>query len=1213
MAVISTTWYTGVYSANAGYTISFADNTSGRWAIPNSRTITYGNVTVYWFTEDVNSYSYISSTFVSNTNGRSTIGAGEHMYVLGQDFNGRYRTIESTGTMNVTSYSVLSGRRIISAKGVNGTLVTPTAGANTTVVVLTRPDQDITGGDGVVSVVAGDGVANTGTLTGRGMTAGVWKNWTWNKDVLSSSQQTAPGVATDKSLVLSLLAGYGDDTLMANFESVANPADTWKPGKGNGTMVVHILDDNLNEIKNSNTTADTWSTFKATYLSNLTATAGGKTANWFNIIPDSAYLLNVNSATFTAAPKSPYSIYKWRLERPGGTDEESYGQNTASFSSFAAGNVLHLYLTTASSNPRIRYDGFDTGGDVPANTTVIDPTTAVFAAGKVWSSPTSASFTLQLSPSAWVGSTLGLTKYVIINGGAPVELPASAKSWTITSSGDPYSVTTVKFKQVQAATNGVLTLDIVKDTNTDDVSVSVTASQQGTQLGAPLTADGTVGYYVGEGNVTVVAVPTYANGAVPSEYSITLSVSDATELDSVSGLSATLDSLDNARSIVVTVTRITQLTALTGVALNVTRDTSNGTQVAESTSGTLQAAQGSLVVTFTPGASTLPIHVSCDVGAGYSLRRIIVTDGEASPYTFATVGAKTEIDITLTVPFSKNNSNVRVILVVMANLVPTPVVTYANVYDQGKFTATVTGAYGDFRTGDLVTVDVVPVSVSGSYMTGLLVGRIAFNGVDVAATRDAEKLTVQVPLSVSANVFTVAMYAVLETAYTVGVSPAPTIAVTWKTSDTITISAVTYYRLGIAFTISAEKTRGTSPVYTGVSATSALKAITDYPTLFPYQVDSVLPFEASTAAPTVCTALFTLKGAQKVTLNYATGSANPDVALAVYSYQSSAYITQGVRPVVTITPATGVTLSENLASTWAAPVTNPGTAYVDAVFMVRKVTTDGLLLPVVTISASSGGGRLEVWDGTNWLPRDTRTVTLADACTFTRWAIGTPPSGLVNLTIVDPEIEGKGAKSMPAAVKIYVASAADNIDKSVYAPSVVQVSKNAAVGLSVTTPAGFVFIHWLIGTAIVKGISASVIAGADVTVTPVFAVATTSGSVPMVLGGSDTEYDEGIWISKQFRAQFPWKPLVATVVKERYTDNAQLAVALGTDTDLPNGMFEEAPATTQITVVDGAMRRLPPADMQKSRFVRYGLKLLGGDTVFSVAISTGARTLKGGH
>lgn len=1121
-------------------------------------------------------------------------------------------SITATGGSYVTN----EGQRIITLKAVGGSVASPSLAGGGEIVPTgwAFPVGDINAHTGFAPITAGNGLPNTGTLTARGYAEGVWDRWSWTSGVITSESDP-----TEKTIAFSLLAGYGDGEVKANFTRTDNPANTWKPGKGNGTVVVHILDDNMNETTNSNTTASVWSTFKASYLTGLTAAAGGKTATWFNNTPGSAYLLNVNSATFTAAPKAPYSVYKWRLERPGGTDEESYGQNTASFSSFAAGNVLHLYLTTASSNPRIRYDGFDAGGDVPANTTVIDPTTAVFASGKVWSSPTSASFTLQLSPSAWVGSTLGLTKYVIINGGTPVELPASAKSWTITSSGDPYFVTTVKFKQVQAATNGTLTLDIVKDTNTTDVSVSVTASQQGTQLGAPV--DGKIGYYVGEGNVTVVAVPTYANGAVPSEYSITLSVSDATELDSVSGLSATLNSLDNARSVVVTVTRITQLAALTGVAINVTRDTSDGSPFAVSTENTLTAAPGSLNVTFTPGASTLPIHVSCDVGAGYSLRRIIVTDGEASPYTFATVGAKTEIDITLTVPFSKNHSNVRVILVVVANLVPTPVVTHANVYDQGKFVgstlqAVIPGSdpvarYGDFRTGDLVTCEVVPVSLDGSYMTGLIVGRIAFNGVEVAATRDGYKLTVQVPLSVTANIFTVSMYAVLETAYTAGVSPAPTIAVAWKTSDTITISAVTYYRLGIAFTISAEKIRGTSPAYTGISATSALKAITNYPTLFPYQTDSVLPFEASTAAPTICTALFTLKGAQKVTLNYAAGSENPDVALAVYSYQSAAYITQGVRPVVTITPATGVTLSENLVSSWTAPTPNPGaTTYVPAVFMVRKATG---LLPVVTISASSGGGRLEVWDGANWLPRDTRKVTLADACTFTRWAIGTPPSGLVNLTIAAPKLDGTPLTDMPAAVKIYVASAADSIDKSVYAPSVVQVSKNAAVGLSVTTPAGFVFIHWLIGTAIVKGISASVIAGADVTVTPVFAVATTSGSVPMVLGGSDTEYDEGIWISKQFRAQFPWKPLVATVVKERYTDSAQLAVALGTDTDLPNGMFEEAPATTQITVVDGAMRRLPPADMQKSRFVRYGLKLLGGDTVFSVAISTGARTLKGGH
>ena len=154
------------------------------------------------------------------------------------------------------------------------------------------------------------------------------------------------------------------------------------------------------------------------------------------------------------------------------------------------------------------------------------------------------------------------------------------------------------------------------------------------------------------------------------------------------------------------------------------------------------------------------------------------------------------------------------------------------------------------------------------------------------------------------------------------------------------------------------------------------------------------------------------------------------------------------------------------------------------------------------------------------MPRDTKKVTLVDECTFTRWAVGTPPSGLVTVSIGTPQLADAGG-DMPAAVKVYVASAADGIDKTVFAPSAVKVSKNSAVGLSVTVPPGFVFIEWLIDAAVVKGISASVIVRADVTAVPVFAVATTADSVPMVLGGSETEYDEGIWVSKQFRAQWP--------------------------------------------------------------------------------------------
>lgn len=64
---------------------------------------------------------------------------------------------------------------------------------------------------------------------------------------------------------------------------------------------------------------------------------------------------------------------------------------------------------------------------------------------------------------------------------------------------------------------------------------------------------------------------------------------------------------------------------------------------------------------------------------------------------------------------------------------------------------------------------------------------------------------------------------------------------------------------------------------------------------------------------------------------------------------------------------------------------------------------------------------------------------------------------------------------------------------------------------------------------------------------------------------------------------------------------------------LPDAMFADTAVTTQISIVDAAMRRLPPAAVQKSRFVRYGLKLLGGEAVMSAAVSTGASTLKGGH
>ena len=151
------------------------------------------------------------------------------------------------------------------------------------------------------------------------------------------------------------------------------------------------------------------------------------------------------------------------------------------------------------------------------------------------------------------------------------------------------------------------------------------------QLGT-LTADGTQGYYAGDGDIAVVVTPTYSNGAMADQYSITLSITGAMETDSVSGFSATLDATAYARTLTVTVTKIVHFGVLSGVAINVTRDTTNGTEAVSTTGSTLQATQGSVVVTFTSGqASSLPIHISCSPGAGYSLRRILVTDGGGTP------------------------------------------------------------------------------------------------------------------------------------------------------------------------------------------------------------------------------------------------------------------------------------------------------------------------------------------------------------------------------------------------------------------------------------------------------------------------------------------------------------------------------------------------------------------------------------------------------
>ena len=103
----------------------------------------------------------------------------------------------------------------------------------------------------------------------------------------------------------------------------------------------------------------------------------------------------------------------------------------------------------------------------------------------------------------------------------------------------------------------------------------------------------------------------------------------------------------------------------------------------------------------------------------------------------------------------------------------------------------------------------------------------------------------------------------------------------------------------------------------------------------------------------------------------------------------------------------------------------------------------------------------------------------------------------------------------------------------------------------------------------------------------------------MVLNADPNLTDDGLWESKMFRAQYPGKPLTANVVVRPW--------------DAPEELDTESPGTVAIMVTGDGMRRLPPGQIQKTRFVRYLVSVSGAASVASVAIGSGAETMKGGH
>ncbi|HON48928.1 MAG TPA: hypothetical protein PLZ60_14375, partial [Kiritimatiellia bacterium] len=351
-----------------------------------------------------------------------------------------------TGTSSVT----YSGARVLTLKcTLGGTIASPSVGENTSIVALTRPTGDTTAATNVLTVMAGDGTPNTGTLTSRGYAAGVWVKWTWPSDVLTSGSQTAPGVATEKTISLSLRAGAGDATITANFSRAQNSASVWSPKLGN--IVIHVLDGNLNETHLSTSytaTSASWALFLTiAKFTALSCSAGGKTRKWRSETQydDTAYLLNVDAATFSVTPGTGMRVYGWKLQLADGTVTDFGTYNSAVISGFAEGCKIHLYLTSSTPNPRVIYDGFDATGTVPANQSVTATGTGFTAISATqWASNSAAPVSITLSPAAWATRGLGQSRFVIIDSGTPVPLAnVAGTSASVTSSAAQFSLTHV--------------------------------------------------------------------------------------------------------------------------------------------------------------------------------------------------------------------------------------------------------------------------------------------------------------------------------------------------------------------------------------------------------------------------------------------------------------------------------------------------------------------------------------------------------------------------------------------------------------------------------------------------------------------------------------------------------------------------------------------------------------------------------------------------
>lgn len=1221
MAIISSTTYTGTYN---DYTLGSASLGTG--SASSSFPLTKVTVTNIFGTR---SYYKFDCNGTNRYTDSSPVVNGNYLYDQDAADNNTWTNSHVTGVVSVVGTSVNTGSRSLTVKcGIGGALSTPSIGSNISLVVGSTASAAAI--PNFYTAVALAIVPQTGTLLLQGYGATTFIKWTKTSNLTASS-------LTDPSITVSLTAGKDDQTLTASFTTqVLNSASTWCPG--NGKVIIHLLDGSNNETADistsylGTTTGYTWSDFRAKAFTALSCSSGAANINWYNTYPENktsnyqkgAYLLNVESAVFSVTPLLDMRVYAWKLKLPNGTFVDFGTLNTATIgaptANFEEGCEVHLYLTSATPNPKLMYDGFDSasGGIVPANQAVKKDGSGSYPAPSVWGA-VYGSLSLTLSPLAWASKVLGQSRYLIIDGGTPIALQnVAGTSAAITSSSVQYSVVHIKFRQTTLATDGVLAVTVVVDVITAIGGVSVAVSQEGTPLGT-LTATGNVGYYIGQGNLSMVVAVNYG-AAAPSNYTVRIVPEVVEDGEVVETGSATLvssaSSSGSPRKVTVYVTQTVNMGSLSAVAVNVTRDLSIGTQIATSAGPITQSFAGTISATMITGQScATPIYVECSAAAGYTLKSVRVVDAATGLKTYYAGAAPSVVTpIYLNIPRADNGANIKVILVVSAEILGVPIILPMLPDDLGKFTATVTsvGGFGDFRVGDSVLLNAAPISV-GSAMTGVAIGSPSFNDAVISPVRTGVAVAATVTLARGENVFKIPVYCAFETATTPVGAGTPTVTTTWDVEDTLVITAATYRRIGSSFTATAPLT---SALHTAIAARINRRSVT---APFSYvEVASILP---TVVGETERSFTAVLRGPTQCVVVYAQGVTHPVLTFAAYDYGTGAYITQGIRPSVTTTPVAPATLSDNSIDTitWPVEADTPGTDYTTAAFIARSVTTSGVLPNVVIRITSSRQARLEVWSTVgavpSWIPYTPETATLAAAFTFFRVCVGDAPENLVSV-VFETAVNEDGV-DVPGC-SVYATSGAV-YDGNFALPATMQARSRTVLHARVTPPYGYVVVGWYsdvdgVLSELVNGASLSiVIPDTGLILKPRLAARVVTAKTVMVLNADPNRTDEGIWVSKLFRAQFPWKPLTAALVARPEMTPVTLAVMKDGGGSAPETLDLANPGTTAITVTGNDMRRLPPGVIQKSRFVRYMLIVSGGVSVASVAIGSGAETMKRGH